>query len=157
MANPATIRVNEITIGITSNDAFFQLSCEETNSKLPVGTRLSRLAQHFLKQQSYYPIFPAPVIGGCDLNLDVTQQDSYSIPFQPDILLLPSRLTPLVMDLSNGTTVINPGHLMKGSSPGSYAAMDILPMKTEELESADEDKELTHGVSDRIRVEVRRI
>lgn len=157
VSNPSTIRINEVTIGVTSNDSFFQLSCEETNAKLPIGSRLSRLAQHFIRQQSYYPIFPVPVVGGCDLNLDVTQQDAYALPVQPDILLLPSRLTALAMDVENGTTVVNPGHLIKGAVPGSYAVMDIHPMKEEVLENGADDDEIFHNIRERIRVEVRRI
>ena len=50
VANPSAILPSEVTIGITYNDPFFQLSCEETNIKHPVGSRLSCLARYFIRQ-----------------------------------------------------------------------------------------------------------
>ncbi len=160
VSNPSTIKINEVTIGFTSLDAYMHMSMETVSSKLPPGSRLIRLAEHFVKQRSYYPIFPPAIGNGRDFNLDVTKMEAYSMPVQPDVLILPSRLTCTATNIANGTTVINPGHLVKGAVGGSFAVMDIHPMKKEVLaDQADDDdsKAMIHSVKDRIRVEVRRI
>lgn len=162
VSNPCTIQINEVTIGFTSLDAYMHMSMETVNSKLPPGSRLTRLAEHFVKQRSYYPIFPPASGNGRDFNLDITQREKFAMPVQPDVLILPSRLTCTAMDVSNGTTVVNPGHLVKGAIGGSFAVMDIHPVKKELLnhlggDGDGDEKEMLHGVKDRIRVEVRRI
>ncbi len=164
VSNPATIIVNEVTIGFTSTDSFLHLSTESVNQSLPPGTRLARLSQHVLQQQSYYPVYPPPMGGGRELNLDVTQMDKYRIPIKPDVLILPSRLTPMAMNLNknsnneseSGTVVVNPGLLVKGTSGGTFAIMDIHPMKKDDL-NVDSEEERKHLIQDRIKVEVRRI
>ena len=116
-----------------------------------------------VKQRSYYPIFPPATGNGRDFNLDITKSEAFSMPVQPDVLILPSRLTCTAMDISNGTTVVNPGHLVKGAIGGSFAVMDIHPVKKELLDEQEDDadadsaKQIFHCVKDRIRVEVRRI
>ncbi len=47
--NPCTLKVNEITIGLSSVDSLLHLSSEETNGNLEPGTRLTRLASHFIR------------------------------------------------------------------------------------------------------------
>ena len=163
VSNPSTVKINEVTIGFTSLDAYMHMSMETVNSKLPPGSRLTRLAEHFVKQRSYYPIFPPATGNGRDFNLDITKSEAFSMPVQPDVLILPSRLTCTAMDISNGTTVVNPGHLVKGAIGGSFAVMDIHPVKKELLDEQEDDadadsaKQIFHCVKDRIRVEVRRI
>ena len=153
--NPCTIKINEVTIGFTSLDAYMHMSTESI-TKLPVGNRLQTLAEQFIKQRSYYPIFPASSGNGRDFNLDVTKMEAFSMPIQPDILILPSLLTCTATCIAKGTTFVNPGHLVKGSYGGTYAILDIHPMKSEILKEIEE-VEVSHSVSDRIRVEVRRI
>lgn len=51
-------RVNETLFAICSNDVLFQLTQEENNLNLEGQQRLSRLAGHILKQQSFAPHFP---------------------------------------------------------------------------------------------------
>jgi len=159
VSNPSTIQVNEVTIGFTSTDALLHLSSGEINHKLQPGTRICRLAEHFIQQQSYYPMFPPPSLPGMEVNLDVNKRTEYSMPVQPDILLLPSKLACLSKDIAGGTVFVNPGHLVKGSMGGSFAVMDIHPMKMEKVEvsSSENDEEVETDVKDRIRVEIRRI
>ena len=45
----------------------------------------------------------------------------------PDILLLPSKLTPIARNVL-GTLVVNPGMLTKGSNGGTYAELAIHPV-----------------------------
>ena len=155
VSNPATIKVNEITIGLTSTDALMHLSTEEINQNLQPGTRICRLAEHFIQQQSYYPIFPPPSSAAMGMNLNVNKRSGYSMPVQPDILLLPSKLTCLAKDVAKGTIVINPGYLVKGAMGGSFAVMDVHPIKKEKLDGDEE--EIVNDIKNRIRVEIRKI
>jgi DNA polymerase alpha subunit B len=156
VSNPSTIKINDMTIGMTSTDTLLQLASEEINQKLIPGTRIPRLAEHCIQQQSYYPLFPTPPSGGMNVNLDVNERSGYSMPVQPDILLIPSRLTCLAKDVTCGTVVVNPGHLVKGASGGSFAVMDIHPKTMARL---NDNKEVEEGlkIKDRIRVEIRKI
>lgn len=53
----------------------------------------------------------------------------------PDVLILPSKLTHLIKDF-NGSLIVNPGSLAKGSSGGSYAELSIHPLKESDLRDA---------------------
>lgn len=155
VANPSTIQINEVTIGFTSLDAYMHISTESV-TKLPVGNRLQTLAEQFIKQRSYYPIFPSSSGHGRDFNLDVTKMDAYAMPIQPDILIFPSLLGCTATSIAKGTTFVNPGHLVKGSYGGTFAILDIHPVKSDISENSHEDN-IKHSVNERIRVEVRKI
>jgi DNA polymerase alpha subunit B len=156
VSNPSTIKINEVTFGVTSTDALLHLSTEEINQKLPPGTRICRLAEHFVRQQSFYPLFPAPTATGMRVNLDINKRSEYAMNVQPDVLILPSKLTCLVDGISDETIVLNPGYLVKGATGGSYAVIDIHPMKVDKL-TESEDDEIAIALKDRIRVEIRKI
>ena len=155
VSNPCTLKINEIVIGVTATDALFDMSADETNANLEVGSRLARIAQHMLQQRSYYPLFP----GSSKTNLDLKRMDQWKMPCAPDLLILPSKLTPFARSvLDNNTVVVNPGHLTRNTSGGTYAAMDIHPISRDTLENAGgDDVKLKHSVQDRTRVEIKRI
>lgn len=152
--NPCTLQINEMVIGITSNDAIFQMSADETNANLAPGSRLTRIAQHLLEQRSYYPLFPPPL----GMNLDLRQLKYCQMPCRPDILILPSKLTCFARAVCNSTMVVNPGHLAKGTTGGTYALMNIHPLDREALEAAGgDDVEMEHVIQDRVSIEIKRI
>lgn len=156
LSNPCTFRVNELVFGVTSTDVLFHLSVEETNAHLPAGSRMRRISQHMIQQQSYYPLFPP----NKSVNLDVKQQEGWKMPCRPDVLMVPSRLTPFCAPIIGSTIAVNPGHLAKGTTGGTYAVMEINPMQREKLDKhagADNNVTLTHDVQDRIQVEIKRI
>jgi DNA polymerase alpha subunit B len=145
-----------VVIGVTSTDSLFHISAEETNANLEPGSRLRRIAQHLLQQRSYYPLFPPPV--SMPTHLDSKEMHKWQMPCQPDLLIVPSKLTSFASVVLDSTVVINPGHLSKGTTGGTYALMDIHPMKRDVLDNAGgDDVQLPHGVSDRVSVEVKRI
>merc|ERR1712238_522780 len=150
VSNPSTIQLNDVTIGVTSTDALLHLSTEEINANLPPGSRLTRLAEHFLEQRSYYPMYPPPANFG--MNVDVMKREAYSIPVQPDLLILPSKLTSFAKDVKAGTVVINPGHLVRGTVGGTYAMVDLHPAQKLEVDE-NKEKEIS-GMKDRVRVEI---
>lgn len=156
LSNPSTFRINEVVFGITSTDVLFHMSTEETNSNLEPGSRLRRIAQHMLQQQSYYPLFPPPT--ALPMNLELTRMGKFGVPCLPDVFLVPSKLSPFATPLLESAVVVNPGHLTKGTTGGTYAIMEIQPFKRETLEeSGGDDVHLRNSVQSRINVEVRRI
>ncbi len=154
VSNPATIKINEVTIGLTSTDTLLHLSHEMYSKGLPPGTRICRLAEHFIKQQSYYPLFPP---SPDEVHLDITSRSGYAMPVQPDILLLPSKVMNFVKEVADSTTVINPGYLVKGNKGGTFSIINVQPRKEDENESNGEPAVDFGNVGQRIRVEIRRI
>mmetsp|Transcript_8707 Transcript_8707/g.20850 ORF Transcript_8707/g.20850 Transcript_8707/m.20850 type:complete len:644 (-) Transcript_8707:254-2185(-) len=155
LSNPCTFRINETVFGVSSTDTLFHISAEEVNSNLEPGSRLRRLAQHMLQQRSYYPLYPPPA--SVSMNLDLKKMDGFKMPCRPDILIVPSRLSPFATSVLESTVVLNPGHLTKGSSGGTYAIMDIHPIKREKLDGAGDDVQLLHNIPDRVNVTIKRI
>jgi DNA polymerase alpha subunit B len=154
VSNPCTLKINEIIVGVTATDALFHISADETNANLEPGSRLGRISQHMLQQRSYYPLFPA----GATTNLDLKRMDQWKMPCQPDVLIVPSKLTCFARTVLESTLVVNPGHLTRDTTGGTFALMEVHPIKRETLESAGgEDVELQHGVHERTRVEIKRI
>lgn len=88
--NPAWLRVNEVTIGVTSTDTLKDLSGEEVSAEGTRGNRLARLAGHMLSQQSFYPLFPPPITSPAQLDMRHAQR--WCMPTSPDVLLVPSKL-----------------------------------------------------------------
>jgi DNA polymerase alpha subunit B len=156
--NPCTLKFNELVLGVTSTDVLFHLNADETSGNLEPGSRLGRIAQHLLQQQSYYPLFPPPASLAMAANLDLKHMDQWSMPVRPDLLIVPSKLTCFARTVLDGTVVVNPGHLSRGTTGGTYALMEVHPIKRETLESAGgADVEMEHNIQDRIRVEIKRI
>lgn len=158
MSNPSTIKVNEVVIGVTATDTLMHINTDETSANLEPGSRLFRIAQHLLQQRSFYPLFPPPAAPTMQTNLDLKHMEQWRMPCQPDILIVPSKLTSFARPVLDSTVVINPGQLARGTTGGTYAVMDIHPIKRETLEGAGgSDVQMEHGVQDRVRVEIKRI
>jgi DNA polymerase alpha subunit B len=154
--NPCTFSVNEVVIGVTSTDSVLHLSTSETSANLELGSRLNRICQHLVQQQSYYPLFPAMVHRA---NLDLKRMAGWSMPCQPDVLLVPSSLTPFAHRVLGHTVAVNPGRLAQGRAGGTYALAEVHPVGRDALEKGGKGGggEMLHGVPDRARIEVRRI
>jgi DNA polymerase alpha subunit B len=154
VSNPATLKINEVVIGVTSTDVLFHINCDSANANLPPAGRLGRIAQHLIQQRSYYPLFPAAK----EACLDLTSSEKWEMPVQPDVLIVPSKLNPFVKGVCESTVVVNPGVLTKNTTGGTFAIMDVYPLKKDLLEQgAKEDAELENAVQDRIRVDIKRI
>jgi DNA polymerase alpha subunit B len=155
VSNPCTFRINEIVVGVTSTDVLLHLSAEEINAQLVPGSRLTRLSQHLVQQQSYYPLFPP----SRDVNLNIAQSQYWQLPCQPDLLLLPSKLTSFVRTTcQEQCLIVNPGQLTRNTTGGTYAFLTIYPLPRESLENAgDEDILLPHDIAHRTKVEIRKI
>jgi DNA polymerase alpha subunit B len=156
--NPCTLKINEVVVGVTSTDAVFHISTNETSGHLELGSRLNRICQHMLQQQSYYPMFPASLHKA---NLNLKEMERWSMPCQPDVMIVPSALTTFAHKVLDHTLAVNPGRLTQGRLAGTYAVMDIHPMSREKLEQAgqggDNSVEIHHDVPNRTRIEIKRI
>jgi DNA polymerase alpha subunit B len=153
LSNPCTFQINELVFGVTSTDVLFHVSAEETNANLHPGSRLRRIAQHLIQQESYYPLFPPNKA----VNLDLNHLEGWKMPCRPDVLIVPSKLTPFCAPVLESTIVVNPGHLAKGTTGGTYAILEIPPIPRETLDEAVDSVLLPHNIQDRIQVYVKRI
>ncbi|WWD17758.1 hypothetical protein CI109_102199 [Kwoniella shandongensis] len=139
LPNPCTFSINEILISLSSVDVLFHLRREELFQKAEevdpdpelkgteVKDAMAGLVRHVLGQRNFYPIFPPPEIHAADINLDIV----------------------------DSTLVVNPAHLARAHSAGTYAKVTIHPTARSELESGEDYTE--HKVWDRARSEIWRI
>ena len=65
------------------------------------------------------------------------------MPMSPDVLLVPSRLATFARKLDNGTLVVNPGQLARGSGGGTFASLTIGGLPKEALEQVRECNQAT--------------
>jgi DNA polymerase alpha subunit B len=123
VSNPCTLQLDGVMVGVTATDVIRHLCAQEINENLVPGSRLTRVAQHVLQQQSYHPLFPAAV------PVNMEQAAHVRLPCTPDVLLLPSKLTALAQTMptaeSFATLVVNPGYLTRETTGGTYAVVEI--------------------------------
>jgi DNA polymerase alpha subunit B len=154
VSNPCTLQINELVIGVSCTDTLFDISTDETNANLEPGSRLGRISQHMIHQQNYYPLFP-PSMG---VNLDWKKRSQWKMPCQPDVLIVPSKLACFAKTILSHTVVVNPGHLTRETTGGTYALMEVHPMLRDIVEdSGSSEVQLQHGAPSRTKVEIKRI
>ena len=166
VANPATVRVNDVVIGLTTLDVLSHMAPPHcTLSHKVTGKRLPHLASHLLHQQSYYPLFPPPA----DDPIDYTHIMRCVMPVRPDVLLLPSALGRFVgegergegeeVDEGDGGIIVNGGYLTRGNGGGTYAQVTVHPKSEEEMKRGEDEegRVRNHLVQSRTRVDIIRI
>jgi DNA polymerase alpha subunit B len=154
--NPVQFTINEVVFAVSSMDIVFDLaSVQHTN-----GSDIDKLLQpfvHVIEQQHFYPMYP-PGKNAC---LDSTRAlqtgdgeytGAAQLKATPDVIIIPSKLKPFAKQVSK-TLCVNPGHLVKGSSAGSYARLIAHPFVIPD----EEDIIMEHCLTDRCRVEIKRI
>jgi len=148
MPNPCMFKINEVTFGCCSHDSLFALSSDEIAHNAG-GDRIARLAKHFIRQQSFFPMFPVPQ--NSQVQLDFRQAKHWVMDVTPDVLVMPSRLQSMCKNV-DGALVVNPGMLTRGTQGGTYAELNIHPMDADMLREAAlkaPDEELPHKVEPR--------
>ncbi|KTW28976.1 hypothetical protein T552_01607 [Pneumocystis carinii B80] len=160
--NPAMFSLNEVIIGVSSNDILMSLSKSEIIKSPLYSNTLARLSYHVLQQRHFYPLFPGtayePSISGANLDIASIELGGISHVL-PDILILPSDLQYFSKVVCN-TVVLNPGYLAKKHDFGSYAIIYIKPRDLGEVESNDIDPNdimIPHNISERVRVDIIKI
>lgn len=169
LPNPCLFSINEVILGATTADILRDLRGQEmvidVLTDFQVAERegekdrdgMSRTIRSLFHQRHFYPLLPTP----SDLPLDITHSKLASFTsVTPDILLLPSLLTPFTR-VVDGTVVINPGSCAKGTSlgRGSFATIQVQPLDKQQLLEKQDEKEIkiSHQVYNRARVDVCRI
>lgn len=107
IGNPMTLSINEMNLGISSQDVLYELRSEELVGPKPADAGLlSRLSKYVIEQRHYFPLFPPtdrkrlPRVGAGDGNppgasLDVGYLElAEMVHSRPDVLVLPSSLPP---------------------------------------------------------------
>lgn len=107
VGNPMTLSLNEMVLGVSSQDVLWELKGEECVSRPAVTTDLlGRLSRYLIEQRHYFPVFPPadrskyPKTGTEDgrpvgAMLDVSYLKlGDMINVRPDVLVVPSALPP---------------------------------------------------------------
>ncbi|XP_068117229.1 DNA polymerase alpha subunit B [Hyperolius riggenbachi] len=118
VADPCTLCINGVVIGLTSTDLLFHMGAEEISSgSAGSPDRFSRLLRHILSQRSYYPLYPPSE----EINIDYEAVYNYAMmTVTPDVFIVPSELRFFIKDVC-GCTCINPGRITKGLVGGTYS------------------------------------
>ena len=74
----------------------------------------------------------------------------------PDVLLTPSRMTPMAKEVL-GALVVNPGTLAKGAAGGSFATLSINPLPEVPPQSGEGEQARSHDVPARTNVTICKI
>ncbi|KAL0466912.1 alpha/primase associated subunit [Neurospora intermedia] len=171
LGNPMTFNLNETLVGISSQDALWELKHEELIGGAVEDTNgLSRVARYLIEQRHYFPLFPPtdrtklPKTGrqvidgqaapGAMLDISYLKLGEM-VNVRPDVLIVPSALPPFAKVIES-VLVINPGYLSQRKRAGTYARMTLYPPKLSEADAAPGGM-LAHRIFERARVEVTRI
>ncbi|CAN8095135.1 unnamed protein product [Discula destructiva] len=167
VGNPMTLSLNEMVLGISSQDVLWELKGDEVVSRpVPTPDLLARLARHLIEQRHYFPVFPAmdrsryPKTGTVEgisegAMLDVSfLKLGEMVGVRPDVLVVPSALPPFAKVVES-VLAINPGYLSKRRGAGTYARMTLYPPSVSGIESGE--AMMGHKIFDRARVEITRI
>lgn len=90
LPNPSTFSCGGVTLAAVTYDALLHLSAAELSRPRAGEDRLAALAGHIVGQRCLYPLYPPPV-GSC---LDASLDGALRLAAAPDVLLLPSDLSP---------------------------------------------------------------
>ncbi|KAJ8125577.1 hypothetical protein O1611_g8060 [Lasiodiplodia mahajangana] len=166
--NPMTLFVNEMVLGISSQDILWHLRQEElVGAKLVTSDDMSRISRYLIEQRHYFPIFP-PVDRSKLLKAGTTEgtptgtvlDTSYlalgeMVDVRPDVIIAPSALQPFAKVVES-VLVINPGFLSKRRGAGTYARMTLYPPTLTEKEASSTEM-VGHKIFERARVEITKI
>ncbi|KAI0459899.1 DNA polymerase alpha/epsilon subunit B [Xylaria acuta] len=168
IGNPMALSINEMVLGISSQDILWDLRHEELIGVKPVTPNLmSRISRYLIEQRHYFPIFPPvdrsklPKAGTAEgIPTGAGLDTSYlklgeMVNVRPDVVVVPSALPPFARVVES-VLVINPGYISKRRGAGTYARMTLYPPKLTE-EERNNGAMVGHKVFERARVEITRI
>merc|ERR1712087_1014497 len=113
LCNPAQFRVNDISFAVSSYDSILPLSRTET-VHMSAENRVSkfpRICEHLVRQRSFYP-------GLSGKYLDRTFALDLELERTPDLLITTSNVNYFALTTPQGTSVLNPRQLSRGTSGG---------------------------------------
>ncbi|KAI8341362.1 DNA polymerase alpha subunit B N-terminal-domain-containing protein [Chlamydoabsidia padenii] len=121
ISNPSILDINGSAFAFANVDILLSLGNQEINKNAHVD-RMANLSRHILQQQNFYPLFPTSMTD----SIDADQMAYLQLAVKPDLLVLPSQLKHFAK-LVDDVLCINPGHLCKGRSGGTFARLAIHP------------------------------
>jgi DNA polymerase alpha subunit B len=162
-----SLSLNEIIVGISSQDVLSELRREElVAGRSDDGGLLARLSRYLISQRHYFPLYPPtdrkslPATGTVEgvppgAMLDVAYLKlGDMLNVRPDLLILPSALPPFAK-VVEGVLVVNPGYVSKRKAVGTYARLSVQPLTlTPEERQAPR---VGHKLFERAKVEVVRV
>ncbi|KAG6024238.1 hypothetical protein E4U40_003416 [Claviceps sp. LM458 group G5] len=171
VSNPMTLSMNEMVIGLSSQDILYELRSEELSRVTsapasaggPGGDLMGRLCRYLIEQRHYFPLFPPtdrarlPRTGteqgiATGAVVDVAYMRlGEMVNVRPDVMVVPSSLPPFAKVVESVLT-INPGSLSRRKGSGTYARMTLHAPSA----AVSEDM-VSHRIFDRARVEIVRI
>lgn len=108
ISNPMTLSLNEMVLGVSSQDVLYELRSEELTKGGAPRDLMSRLCRYLVEQRHYFPLFPPtdrarlPKTGtaegiatGAVLDLSYLKLGEM-VNVRPDVMLVPSALSPFV-------------------------------------------------------------
>ncbi|KAK9453531.1 DNA polymerase alpha subunit B N-terminal-domain-containing protein [Dipodascopsis uninucleata] len=165
LCNPAFIAANSTVFAVANIDTLMQLvkvECmyRDVSDKTAENSAFVRAIRCILQQRSLYPVFPSQA--GVPQEISYMGLAEMNIA-RPDVLIVPSEQKYFAKVVDN-VVAINPGVLTKARAAGTYALLDIAPIKDFEsrLGSApnpesDPEKLMMHRVWERCRVDIKKI
>ncbi|KAH6850611.1 DNA polymerase alpha subunit B N-terminal-domain-containing protein [Chaetomium sp. MPI-CAGE-AT-0009] len=169
IGNPMTLGMNEMVLGVSSQDVLSELRQEEVVGGARAGDTLSRMSRYLIEQRHFFPLFPSAdrkrltktgavdgASGGVPPGamLDVSYLKlGEMVDVRPDVLVVPSALPPFAK-VVDSVLVINPGNLSKRKAPGTYAKMTLYPPSQDTIASGGM---VPHMIFERARVEITKI
>ncbi|KAI0157841.1 DNA polymerase alpha/epsilon subunit B [Xylariaceae sp. FL1272] len=167
VGNPMTLSINEMQLGLSSQDILLQLRHGELVGGKPEQPNLmSRISRYLIEQRHYFPMHPPldryklPKAGTVDeIATGAGLDTSYlklgeMVNIRPDVIVTPSALPPFARVVES-VLVINPGYLSKRRGAGTYARMTLYPPKL--TGGVTGDTMVGHNIYERARVEITRI
>ncbi|TVY60663.1 DNA polymerase alpha subunit B [Lachnellula suecica] len=168
IGNPMTLSLNEIAIGISSQDILTELRTSEiTGGRIQDSSMLARLPKYLIEQRNFSPLFPSvdrenlPKTGTAEGKPAGSMLDTSflrlgeMVNVRPDLLVVPSALPPFAKVVES-VLVVNPGYLSKRRAAGTYTRLMVYPAKLTDEERTS-GLMVGHKLFDRTRVDVLRI
>ncbi|KAI0840298.1 DNA polymerase alpha, subunit B [Hypoxylon sp. FL0890] len=168
VGNPMTLFINEMLLGISSQDVLWDLRHEElVGARTADPVLFSRTPRYLIEQRHFFPVFPPvdrqklPKAGTADgLPTGAMLDTSYlklgeMMNVRPDVMILPSALPPFAKVVES-VLIINPGFLSKRRGAGTFARITLFPLKLKDQELSSTGMVL-HKIFERARVEITRI
>ncbi|KAI6820348.1 DNA polymerase alpha 70 kDa subunit [Hortaea werneckii] len=181
VTNPILLSINEILVGISTQDILSELRRENiaiSSPQHPSEDTLARLTRALIDQRHFFPLFPPQArenlpalskvsgevpdpgseerlpMGAC-VDLSYVKLAEW-VNVKPDLLVLPSALSPFAK-VVEGVTALNPGPLMKKRGAGTFAALSIQPRRLSDEEREAAETPVGHMLYERARVDVVKI
>lgn len=171
VGNPITLSMNEMVLGVSSQDVLYELRHEEvTGGRLTDANAMSRACRYLLEQRHYFPLFPpvdrrkllkTGVDEGRGIATGPMLDTSYlklgeMVNVRPDVLITPSTLPPFAKVVES-VLVINPGYLSRRRGAGTYARMTLYAAEDKSEQAGGEAAMVGHKIFERARVEITKI